>query len=245
MQKIITAAALSKDDCVLEVGPGLGALTQALAGHAGHVVAVELDKQLVTVLQETLAAYPVTIIQGDILKLDVPAIMADYPHTQHKVVANLPYYITTPVVMHLLTMAFTSITVMVQREVAERMKAKPGTKDYGSLSLAVQYRADVDIVAYVPPNSFMPRPAVDSAVVHLTLCKPRVDVDADILFRVIHAAFNQRRKTLQNALFAAELGPTKAEWAEIIAANGLPANIRGEVLDLHQFAAIAKMMMAQ
>ena len=242
VDKIIAAADLSQEDCVLEIGPGPGGLTQALLKHAGHLIAVELDKQLIPVLTE-LFPYPnITIIQGDILRLNLPEILAPYAAYPIKVVANLPYYITTPVILNLLEsgLPFKSITVMVQKEVAKRMAASPGTKDYGSLTLAIKYYADVELVANVPVNCFMPRPAVDSAVVQLYV-RPQLPIVADKehLFKVIHAAFNQRRKTLVNAL-AAGLEMDKAYIAEVLEKCGLSADIRGETLDMTSFARIAQ-----
>ena len=242
VDKIIAAAKLSGEDCVLEVGPGPGGLTQVLLQHAGHVIAVELDKQLIPVLTSLFPDDNITIIQGDILKIDLPGILAPYAHCPIKVVANLPYYITTPVILYLLEsgLPFKSITVMVQKEVAKRMAASPGTKDYGSLTLAIKYYADVELVANVPVNCFMPRPGVDSAVVHLSVRQgPPVATDKEQLFKVIHAAFNQRRKTLLNAL-SAGLELDKAYVAEVISSCGLQSDIRGEALDMSAFARIAE-----
>lgn len=242
VDKIISAAALTQDDCVLEVGPGPGGLTQAMLNYAGHVIAVELDKQLIPVLTELFSGPNFTIIQGDILRVDLPQILAPHQDRPIKVVANLPYYITTPVILYLLEsgLPFTSITVMVQKEVAKRMAASPGTKDYGSLTLAIGYYADVELVANVPVNCFMPRPAVDSAVVHLTLRPgPPVATDKERLFNVIHAAFNQRRKTLVNAL-SAGLEMDKAHIANVLESCGLKSDVRGETLDMAAFAIIAE-----
>ena len=241
VDKIIAAADLSQEDCVLEVGPGPGGLTQALLRHTGHLIAVELDRQLIPVLTELFPNPNITIIQGDILRLDLPEILAPHAHRPIKVVANLPYYITTPVILYLLEsgLPLKSITVMVQKEVAKRMAASPGTKDYGSLTLAIKYYADVELVANVPVNSFMPRPAVDSAVVHMYVRPAPVSTDKERLFKVIHAAFNQRRKTLVNAL-AAGLEMEKAHIAGVLAKCGLPADVRGEVLDMSAFACVAE-----
>jgi len=244
VDKIIAAANLSKDDCVLEIGPGPGGLTQALSAHAGHIVAVELDKQLIPVLEALFPGPNITIVQGDILKLSLPEILAPHAHCPIKVVANLPYYITTPVILYLLEsgLPFKSITVMVQKEVAKRMAASPGTKDYGSLTLAIGYYADVELVANVPVNCFMPRPAVDSAVVHISLRPtPPVSTDKALLFKIIHAAFNQRRKTLVNAL-SAGLDMDKAHITEILINCGLKPDVRGETLDMAAFAQIAEMI---
>lgn len=240
--KIISAAALGESDVVLEVGPGPGGLTQAMLPHVGHLIAVELDTQLIPVLNSLFSNSNITIIQGDILKIDLPTILAPYTKNPIKVVANLPYYITTPVIFHLLesSLPFESITVMVQKEVAKRMTASPGTKDYGSLTLAVQYYADVELVANVPVNCFMPRPAVDSAVVHMKILhEPRVSADKEQLFKVVHAAFNQRRKTLENAL-SAGMEMDKAHIAAAIEKCGLKADIRGETLDMDAFVKISK-----
>ena len=242
VNKIISAADLSQDDCVLEVGPGPGGLTQALLAHAGHVVAVELDTQLIPVLTDLFPGPNFTVIQGDILKIDLEEALAPHMSCPIKVVANLPYYITTPVILYLLEsgLPFQSITVMVQKEVAKRMAASPGTKDYGSLTLAIKYYADVELVANVPVNCFMPRPAVDSAVVHIRLRpSPPVATDKTMLFKVIHAAFNQRRKTLVNGL-AAGLDMDKTGIAAILADCGFKADVRGETLDMADFANIAE-----
>ena len=209
LERIIKAAQISTEDCVLEIGPGIGTMTQYLAETAGKVVAVEIDKALIPILEETLGPYEnVTVLQGDILKVNIGELAEKYHKGKPlKVVANLPYYITTPIIMGLFEkkVPLDSITVMVQKEVAERMRAKPGTKDYGALSLAVQYYAVPQIVANVPPNCFMPRPAVGSAVVKLTCFeKPPVEVKSErFLFALIRAAFNQRRKMLINALTGA------------------------------------------
>ena len=205
INKIISAADITKDDCVLEIGPGIGTMTQYLAESAGQVVAVEIDKNLLPILDETLAEYDnVTIINDDILKVDINKIVEERNGGRPiKVVANLPYYITTPIIMGLFEkhVPLLSVTVMVQKEVADRMQVGPGTKDYGALSLAVQYYAEPYIVANVPPNCFIPRPGVGSAVIRLNRYQePPVKVkDEQLMFRLIRASFNQRRKTLQNA----------------------------------------------
>ena len=241
LEKIIRAAEISENDVVLEVGPGLGAMTQALATNAFHVVAVELDKQLVPVLRELFEEQPVTVIQGDILRLDVRELLAHY-NKNIKVVANLPYYITTPVLFYLFEsgLPFESITVMIQKEVAERMTAVPGSKAYGSLSLAVQYMADTELVANVPVNCFMPRPGVDSAVVCLKLLKkPRVEGDKDLIFKLIHAAFGKRRKTLINALDSEGIGGGKENLEKLIVSCGFDPKVRGETLSLADYAKLA------
>jgi len=244
VDKIISSAELSGTDCVLEIGPGPGGLTQALLNHAGHVIAVELDKQLAAVLNDLFTGQNITIIQGDILKISLPEILTPHIKNPIKVVANLPYYITTPVVLYLLEsgLPFKSITVMVQKEVAKRMAASPGTKDYGSLTLAVGYYASVKLIANVPVNSFMPRPAVDSAVVQLNLHEgPPVSIDKTQLFKVIHAAFNQRRKTLVNAL-SSGLELDKSHISKALENCGLKPDIRGETLDITTFALLAEQL---
>jgi 16S rRNA (adenine1518-N6/adenine1519-N6)-dimethyltransferase len=251
VEKILKAADVNENDVVLEIGPGIGGLTQALAGRAKHVVAVELDKQLIPVLENEFAGSNVTIVHNDILRADLNEILSPYMNltSSHesavKIVANLPYYITTPVILYLLEsgIPIKSITVMVQKEVARRMAACPGTKDYGSLTLAVQYYANVTIAAYVPVNCFMPRPAVDSAVAHLQiLASPTVDADKEILFKIIHAAFNHRRKTLVNTLDAAGFGAGKNDLAKTLESRGLNPQVRGEALSIFQFAELAKVL---
>lgn len=245
LDKILNAADVDTGDVVLEIGPGIGGLTQGLIERAGHVVAVELDKQLVPILQNQFVRDPVTIVQGDILRVDLPQILTPFSHMNIKAVANLPYYITTPVILYLLEsgLPFKSITVMIQKEVAQRMAAGPGTKDYGSLSLAVQYYANVSIAANVPVNCFMPRPAVDSAVAHLQILdSPRVDVDKELLFKIIHAAFNHRRKTLINTLDGVGFGNGKTDLAQTLESIGIDPKVRGEALDIFQFAQLARVL---
>lgn len=249
LEKIIAAAKITKEDFVLEIGPGIGTMTQYLAEHAGKVVAVEIDRALIPILRETLSEYPnVTVIHEDILKLDIGKLaLEENGGKPIKVVANLPYYITTPIIMGLFEshVPLESITVMVQKEVAQRMQALPGTKDYGALSLAVQYYAEPYLAANVPPNCFMPRPNVGSAVIRLTSYEhPRVSVkDEALMFRIIRASFNQRRKTLQNGLNnSPEITASKERIAEAIASLGLPASVRGETLTLEQFAALADVL---
>ncbi|MCI6497437.1 16S rRNA (adenine(1518)-N(6)/adenine(1519)-N(6))-dimethyltransferase RsmA [Lachnospiraceae bacterium HCP1S3_C3] len=248
LEKIIRAASIGSDDVVLEIGPGIGTLTQYLCENARQVIAVEIDDMLIPILGETLKDYDnVKIVHNDILKVDVNEIVSEYPGSSIKVVANLPYYITTPIIMGLFEsgVPIDSITIMVQKEVAERMQAKPGTRDYGALTLAVQYYADAKIMANVPPNCFMPRPAVGSAVINLVKHKEkRYDVkNEDMLFRIIRASFNQRRKTLQNGLNnAANLPYTKQQIAEAIEKMGLPAAVRGEKLSLEQFVELSNIL---
>ncbi len=243
LDKIIASSGVTKDDCVLEIGPGIGTMTQYLAENAGHVVAVEIDSKLIPILKDTLGDYDnVTVIHGDILKTDVNQITEQYNGGRPiKVVANLPYYITTPIIMGLFEgkVPIDNITVMVQKEVADRMQVGPGSKDYGALSLAVQYYAQPYIVANVPPNCFMPRPNVGSAVIRLTRHKnpPVKAEDPDLMFRLIRASFNQRRKTLQNGLNnSPEISFTKEEIVQAIESLDLGASIRGEALNLEQFA---------
>ena len=246
LDKIILAAGVTKDDCVLEIGPGIGTMTQYLAEAAGHVVAVEIDSNLIPILKETLADYDnVTVIHADILKTDINELTQKYNGGRPiKVVANLPYYITTPIIMGLFEgqVPIDNITVMVQKEVADRMQVGPGSKDYGALSLAVQYYAEPYIVANVPPNCFMPRPNVGSAVIRLTRHKnPPVSAqDPGLMFRLIRASFNQRRKTLQNGLNnSPEVPYTKEQIISAIESLGLSPSVRGEALNLDQFAALA------
>lgn len=247
LDKIISAADINADDLVLEIGPGIGTLTQYLCESARQVIAVEIDKNLIPILeQDTLASYNnVLLINDDVMKLDINELVTKYNSGRPiKVVANLPYYITTPIIMGLLEahIPLRSITVMVQREVAERMQAGPGTKDYGALSLAVQYYCKPYIAAYVPQNCFMPRPNVGSAVIRLTLHdKPPVTVNNEkLMFKLISASFNQRRKTLQNGLAnSSELDYTKDELLKAFEMLGFSPTIRGEALTLEQFAALS------
>lgn len=246
LDKIILAAGVTKEDCVLEIGPGIGTMTQYLAENAGHVVAVEIDSNLIPILKETLADYDnVTVIHDDILKVDINKIAQDYNGGRPiKVVANLPYYITTPIIMGLFEggVPIDNITVMVQKEVADRMQVGPGSKDYGALSLAVQYYAEPYIVANVPPNCFMPRPGVGSAVIRLTKHKtsPVEVMEPDLMFRLIRASFNQRRKTLQNGLNnSPEVSFTKEQIIEAIEQMGLSPSVRGETLTLKEFAGLS------
>ncbi len=249
LERIIKAAQIGSEDCVLEIGPGIGTMTQYLAENAGKVIAVEIDRALIPILEETLAPYDnVTVLQGDILKTDIRELSEKYGGGKRlKVVANLPYYITTPIIMGLFEkdVPVESITVMVQKEVADRMQAEPGTKDYGALSLAVQYYAEPKIAANVPPNCFMPRPAVGSAVIHLKRYPvPPVEVRDDrFMFTLIRAAFNQRRKMLPNALTGANIpGITKESILEALKELRIPETIRGEKLSLPQFAELSNLL---
>ena len=246
LDKIIAAAEITKDDFVLESGPGIGTLTQYLAEAAREVVAVEIDSTLIPILKDTLSAYDnVSVINEDVLKVDLRKLAEERNGGKPiKVVANLPYYITTPIIMSLFEshVPLKSLTVMVQKEVALRMQAGPGTKDYGALSLAVQYYASPYLAANVPPNCFMPRPNVGSAVIRLTRFEetPVQVKDEKLLFRLIRASFNQRRKTLQNGLVnSQELDFTKEQVAAAIATLGVSPSVRGEALTLEQFAALA------
>ncbi len=250
LEKIIKSAEITKDDLVLEIGPGIGTMTQYLCENAREVIAVEIDKNLIPILEnDTLAEYDnVTIINEDILKLDLNALVQERNGGKRiKVVANLPYYITTPIIMGLFEshVPLQNITVMVQKEVADRMQAGPGSKDYGALSLAVQYYATPYIAANVPQNCFMPRPNVGSAVIRLTLHEepPVKVIDEKLLFALIRASFNQRRKTLVNGLInAAELNLSKEEVQSALEELGLSATIRGEALTLEQFAALSNVL---
>ena len=249
LEKIMDAADITKEDFVLEIGPGIGTMTQYLAERAREVLAVEIDKNLIPILAETLSEYEnVDILNADILKTDLNKI-AEEKNGGHpiKVVANLPYYITTPIIMGLFEshVPVENVTVMVQKEVADRMQAGPGTKDYGALSLAVQYYAEPYIAANVPPNCFMPRPKVGSAVIRLTIHKtPPVQVKNEkLLFQLIRASFNQRRKTLQNGIknFSG-FNFSKEEVAEALEQMGVSPTIRGEALTLEQFAQLSNLV---
>ena len=247
LEKIVDAAQITREDCVLEIGPGIGTMTQYLAESAREVVAVEIDRALIPILQDILSAYDnVTVRNEDIMKVDVGQIVRERNQGRPiKVVANLPYYITTPIIMSLLEshVPVQSITVMVQKEVADRMQVGPGTKDYGALSLAVQYYARPEVVARVPANCFMPRPSVDSTVVRLTRYqKPPVEArDEKHLFALIRASFNQRRKTLANGL-ANGVGIPRDQVTAALQEMGLPATVRGEALTLEQFATLSNLL---
>ena len=246
VDKIIAAAEITKDDVVLEIGPGIGTMTQRLCEEAGDVIAVEIDRNLIPILTgDTCRDYKnLRVINEDILKLDLRDVLFEYGFRPVKVVANLPYYITTPILMKLLEerLPVVSITVMVQKEVAERMETGPGTKDYGALSLAVQYYAEPYLAANVPPNCFMPRPNVGSAVIRLTLHDraPVAVKDEKLMFALIRASFNQRRKTLVNGLCnAQELSYTKEQVTDALAELGFSPTVRGETLTLSDFARLA------
>ena len=250
LDKIISAAEITKDDLVVEIGPGIGTMTQYLACAAREVVAIEIDKMLIPILQDTLSAYDnVTIINEDVLKVDLNKLAEEKNGGRPvKVVANLPYYITTPIIMGLFEnhVPLHSITIMVQKEVADRMRMGPGTKDYGALSLAVQYYAEPYLVANVPQNCFMPRPKIGSAVIKLTVHeKPPVTVrDEKLMFRLIRASFNQRRKTLANGLNnSPEMHYSKEQIAEAIEKLGTSPSVRGEALTLEQFARLADILL--
>lgn len=249
LDKIIRESGVTKDDLVIEIGPGIGTMTQYLCENAREVVAIEIDKNLIPILQDTLSAYDnVTVINEDVLKVDIKKLAEEKNGGKPvKVVANLPYYITTPIIMGLFEshVPIDSITIMVQKEVADRMQEGPGSKEYGALSLAVQYYAKPEIVANVPPNCFMPRPNVGSAVIRLTCHeKPPVEVeDEGFMFNIIRASFNQRRKTLVNGLGnAAFLSVTKEQVAEALEKMELSPTIRGEALSLEQFATLSNLL---
>lgn len=249
LDKIIASANITKDDFVLEIGPGIGTMTQYLAEAAGKVIAVEIDKKLIPILEDTLSTYDnVSVINADILELNIKELVEkENSGKPIKVVANLPYYITTPIIMGLFEshVPIDSITIMVQKEVADRMQSGPGNKNYGALSLAVQYYSEPYIVANVPPNCFMPRPNVGSAVIRLTGYKqPPVDViNEKLMFRLIRASFNQRRKTLVNGLNnAPDINYSKEIITESLESMGLSPNIRGEALVLEQFAKLSNIL---
>lgn len=254
LEKIVDCAQLTKEDCVLEIGPGIGTMTQYLAERAGKVIAVEIDGDLIPILKDTLSAYDnVTIIHQDILKVNLNQLVKEHvagegeevKYKSVKVVANLPYYITTPIIMNLLEkkVPLDNITIMVQKEVAERMRVGPGTKDYGALSLAVQYYAKPEVMVNVPPECFMPRPKVASTVIRLTLyAEPPIKVsDPEYMFRLIRASFNQRRKTLANGLSNdGSLHLTRETVTEALRQMNLSETVRGETLTLEQFGILAE-----
>lgn len=248
LDEIIEAAEIGKDDIVLEIGPGLGTLTRRLSEAAGRVISVEIDNSLIPVLKETLADYPnVTVINEDIMKCDVATLLKENDLSGDvRVVANLPYYITTPIVLKLLedTEFIKSITIMIQKEVAVRMQAGPGSKDYGALSLAVQYYSDPVICTEVPASCFFPMPGVDSVVINLTTFdQPPVEVkDEKLMFKIIRAAFNLRRKTLANAISSGGIGYTREQVEKALEQMELSTTIRGEVLTLSQFAMLSDIL---
>ena len=248
LERIISESEITKDDCVLEIGPGIGTMTQYLAESAKRVVAVEIDRSLIPILEDTLAGYDnVTVINDDILKVDIKKLCDEYNDSRPiKVVANLPYYITTPIIMGLFEshVPLKSITIMVQKEVADRMQQKPGSKDYGALSLAVQYYAKPEIVAEVSPNCFIPKPNVSSAVIRLTRYEnPPIEVDDEhFMFSLIRASFNQRRKTLANGLANGGLGLDRETVNSMLEKMGLSLTVRGEALTLEQFAKLSNLL---
>lgn len=249
LEDILDKSGIGEDDCVLEIGPGIGTLTQYLAEKARHVVTVEIDKALIPILADTLSDYDnITVINEDILKVDISQIVKDHNRGEPiKVVANLPYYITTPIVMELLEgdAPIDSITVMVQKEVADRMQCGPGTKDYGALSLAVAYYADVKVILNVSPDCFMPQPKVGSSVIKLDIYdKPPVEVKSpDHMFRLIRASFNMRRKTLVNGLLGGSLGLSRERIEEVLDKMELSRTVRGEALTLEQFAELSDLLL--
>lgn len=249
LEEIVDAAGITEDDYVLEIGPGIGTMTQYLAYHARGVAAVEIDRMLIPILEDTLQGYPnVDIIHNDILKTDIAKLVEEKNEGRPiKVVANLPYYITTPIILALFEshVPAQSITIMVQKEVADRMQTGPGSKDYGALSLAVQYYAKPEIITEVPPSCFLPQPKVGSAVIRLTSHeKPPVDVQNEkLMFRIIRASFNQRRKTLANGLKnAGSLPYSKEQIEQAIEALGKPLTVRGETLTLEEFAQLSNLL---
>ena len=248
LERIISESEITKDDCVLEIGPGIGTMTQYLAESAKRVVAVEIDRSLIPILEDTLYGYDnVTVINDDILKVDIKKLCDEYNDSRPiKVVANLPYYITTPIIMGLFEshVPLKSITIMVQKEVADRMQQKPGSKDYGALSLAVQYYAKPEIVAEVSPNCFIPKPNVSSAVIRLTRYEnPPIEVDDEhFMFSLIRASFNQRRKTLANGLANGGLGLDRETVNSMLEKMGLSLTVRGEALTLEQFAKLSNLL---
>lgn len=249
LEKIVESAEITKDDCVVEIGPGIGTMTQYLAESAREVIAVEIDKALIPILEDTLSEYDnITVLNQDILKVDMNQLIIEKNNGKPiKVVANLPYYITTPIIMGLFekNVPLHSITIMVQKEVADRMQVGPGTKDYGALSLAVQYYSKPKIVAAVPATCFMPKPNVDSAVIQLVKYeKPPVDIkDVKYMFSLIRASFNQRRKTLANGLTnASNLSLTREDVLVVLEKMNLSPTIRGEALTLEQFATLSNLL---
>ncbi len=248
LEKIVSAAEVTKEDVVLEIGPGIGSMTQYLAEAAGKVIAIEIDDALIPILKETLSPYNnVTVIHGDVMKTDLKKLSEEYADGKpFKVVANLPYYITTPIIMRLLEddVPTRRITVMVQKEVADRIKEKPGSKEYGAISLSVQYYAKPEIACIVPPSCFMPRPNVDSAVLNLDPYEvpPTTVKNPKFMFSLIRASFNQRRKTLANGIAGGGLGIARDQVEKALESMGLPATTRGETLGLVEFAALSDLL---
>ncbi|MBE5934780.1 MAG: 16S rRNA (adenine(1518)-N(6)/adenine(1519)-N(6))-dimethyltransferase RsmA [Lachnospiraceae bacterium] len=248
LDKIIAAANITKEDTILEIGPGIGSMTQYLCEKAGQVISIEIDKMLIPILEDNLKDYDnFTLINADFLKLDINKLIEEHNCKNLKVVANLPYYITTPIIMSLFenNIPLDSITVMVQKEVALRMQASPSTKDYGALSLAIQYYSTTEIVANVPPNCFMPRPNVGSAVIKLSLRpdSPYEVKDSKFMFKLVRAAFNQRRKTLVNSLVnSPNLDITKDDVLNALENMNLSPTIRGEALSLEQFCELSNLL---
>ncbi|WP_026495422.1 16S rRNA (adenine(1518)-N(6)/adenine(1519)-N(6))-dimethyltransferase RsmA [Butyrivibrio sp. WCD3002] len=248
LSRTVEAAGVTKEDTVLEIGPGIGTMTQYIAESAGKVIAVEIDRMLIPILEDTLSEYDnVKVINQDILKVDIESIVQEENGGKPiKVVANLPYYITTPILMRLLEseLPIDSITVMVQKEVADRMAERPGSKDYGALSLAVQYYTEPSLVQVVPPSSFIPQPGVDSAVIHLKCHKePPVEVaDSKFMFSVIRSAFAQRRKTLSNGVANGNIGINREQVTDALSKMGLNPSVRGEKLSLAEFAELSNLL---
>jgi len=247
LEKIIIGSEVTKDDIVIEIGPGIGSLTQYLCETAGHVIAIEIDKQLMPILKDTLAGYDnLELINQDILEVNLHKLIEPYKGKSIKIIANLPYYITTPIIMHIFEeeLPIHSITIMIQKEVAERINAAPNSKIYGALSLAVQFHAETHIVANVPPTCFMPRPNVGSSVIKLTKYKtpPVTVLDSKKMFKVIRASFNQRRKTLVNTM-QHQLGMDKGGVATCLETLNISPTIRGEALSLEQFANLTNQLM--
>lgn len=242
--KIIEGANIKEEDGVLEIGPGIGTMTQVIAEKADQVLAIEIDRSLLAILAETLGEYSnIQVVHGDVLKLPLRELLQDkFSHQKVKVVANLPYYVTTSIIMKLLEeeLPIKSITIMVQKEVAQRMHASPGGKDYGALSIAVQFYAQTNIIAIVPPTVFLPPPNVESTIIRLDILKqPRVEVaNKKLFFDLVKAAFGKRRKTLLNALSSGNLGIDKKAMEEILNTIGIDGKRRGETLSLQEFADI-------
>lgn len=254
VNKIVAGAEITEDDLVLEVGPGIGTLTEALSEKAGKVIAVELDQKLIPILQETLGQFEnIEIVQGDALKINLDQLITEKSNNAFgkgakafKVVANLPYYITTPLVMHFLEEGFNidSITIMIQREVADRMNATPGSKDYGALTVAVQFYTETNIVTRVPKGAFIPQPEVESTVIRLKrrLTPPVQVANSSTFFKVVKAAFGQRRKTLLNALNNSGWPLTKEDWEEVLRLSNIDGKRRGETLSLQEFASLTNLL---